>query len=94
MAGYYAVGAEAHLDLSDLADAEAVRTLEDELVIWLGDDVVRHIVEQTAFDDSEGPMFVNIGRDDYCAWVDGGFIGLPPVDKTISVCGASARDGY
>ena len=30
-------------------------------------------------------LFVNIGRDDYCAWVDGGFIGPPPVDKTISV---------
>jgi len=30
-------------------------------------------------------LFVNIGRDDYCAWVEGGFIGPPPVDKTISV---------
>jgi len=30
-------------------------------------------------------LFVNIGRDDYCAWVDGGFIGPPPVDETISV---------
>ena len=30
-------------------------------------------------------LFVNIGRDDYCAWVDGGFIGPPPVDQTISV---------
>src|SRR4029078_8258601 len=30
-------------------------------------------------------LFVNIGRDDYWAWVDGGFIGPPPVDKTISV---------
>ena len=55
-AGYYAVGAEAHLDLSHLADAEAVRTLEDELVIRLGDDVVLHIVEQTAFGDSEGTV--------------------------------------
>jgi hypothetical protein len=58
LAGYYAVGAEAHLDLSDLADAEAVRTLEDELVIRLGDDVVLHIVEQTAFDHREGPVSV------------------------------------
>ncbi len=58
LAGYYAVGAEAHLDLSDLADADAVRTLEDELVIRLGDDVVLHIVEQTAFDDRDGPVSV------------------------------------
>jgi len=35
-------------------------------------------------DDGLG-LFVNITRDDYCAWVDGGFIGPPPVDKTISV---------
>ena len=30
-------------------------------------------------------LFVNIGRDDYCEWVDGGFVGPPPVDQTISV---------
>src|SRR5262245_19542496 len=29
-------------------------------------------------------LFVNIGRDDYCAWVDGGFVGPPPVDETVS----------
>ena len=30
-------------------------------------------------------LFVNISRDDYCEWVDGGFVGPPPVDQTISV---------
>ena len=30
-------------------------------------------------------LFVNIGRDDYCEWVDGGFVGPPPVEQTISV---------
>ena len=31
-------------------------------------------------------LFVNIGRDDYGEWVDGGFCWLlPPVDQTISV---------
>ena len=29
-------------------------------------------------------LFVNIGRDDYCAWVEGGFMGPPPVDETVS----------
>lgn len=58
LAGYYAVGGEAHLDLSYLADAEAVRTLEDELVIRLGDDVVLHIVEQTVFDDRDATVSV------------------------------------
>jgi hypothetical protein len=28
---------------------------------------------------------VNIGRDDFCAWVDSGFVGPPPVDQTITV---------
>ena len=30
-------------------------------------------------------LFVNIGRDDLCAWADGGFAGPPPVDQTVSV---------
>ena len=55
LAGYYAVGAEAHLDLSDLADAEAVRTLEDELVIRLGDDVVLHMSSRPPSTTGRGP---------------------------------------
>jgi hypothetical protein len=47
LTGHYDVGAEAHLDLSELSDADAVRTLDDELVIRLGDDVFLHIIEQT-----------------------------------------------
>jgi hypothetical protein len=30
-------------------------------------------------------LFVNIGRDELCAWVDGGFVGPPPVDQPVSV---------
>lgn len=30
-------------------------------------------------------LFVNIGRDDFCEWVDGGFVGPPPVDQLVSV---------
>jgi hypothetical protein len=30
-------------------------------------------------------IFVNIARDELCAWVDGGFVGPPPVDQAVSV---------
>jgi hypothetical protein len=29
-------------------------------------------------------VFVNIARDDLCAWEEGGFVGPPPVDQTVS----------
>jgi hypothetical protein len=38
-------------------------------------------------------LFVNIGRDEYCAWVGGGFVGPPPVDETISVKLNETRKG-
>ena len=30
-------------------------------------------------------VFVNIGRDNVCEWVDAGFVGPPPVDQTVLV---------
>src|SRR5262245_26716487 len=35
--------------------------------------------------DDRLALYVNISRDDLCAWEAGGFVGPPPVDQIVSV---------
>jgi hypothetical protein len=79
-----------------------VRTLEDELVIRLGDDVVLHIIEQTAFDDSEGPVSVmpspysrpveDRRTDEIRIELPSGIVSIPPSSRVALLEQLETRD--